>query len=89
MPRTIVVRVDENKLYLYDGFEVIRTWSVATAMPGWITPQGDWNLYRKAVNPTWYNPALDSWGADLPAVVPGGPDRADGHAGPLHHRARA
>ncbi|MDH5224343.1 MAG: L,D-transpeptidase/peptidoglycan binding protein, partial [Actinomycetota bacterium] len=73
MPRTIVVRVDENKLYLYDGFDVIRTWSVATAMPGWTTPQGDWNLYRKAVNPTWYNPALDSWGADLPAVVPGGP----------------
>lgn len=74
MPRTIVVRVDENKLYLYDGFEVIRTWSVATAMPGWTTPQGDWRLYRKAVNPTWYNPALDSWGANLPAVVPGGPD---------------
>ena len=73
MPRTIVVRVDENKLYLYDGFEVLRTWGVATAMPGWTTPQGDWNLYRKAVNPTWYNPALDSWGADLPAVVPGGP----------------
>jgi lipoprotein-anchoring transpeptidase ErfK/SrfK len=73
MPRTIVVRVDENKLYLYEGFDVIRSWSVATAMPGWITPQGDWNLYRKAVNPTWYNPALDSWGADLPAVVPGGP----------------
>lgn len=73
MPRTIVVRVDENMLYLYDGFDVIRSWSVATAMPGWTTPAGDWNLYRKAVNPTWYNPALDSWGADLPAVVPGGP----------------
>jgi lipoprotein-anchoring transpeptidase ErfK/SrfK len=73
MPRTIVVRVDENTLYLYDGFDVLRTWSVATAMPGWTTPQGDWNLYRKAVNPTWYNPALDSWGAGLPAVVPGGP----------------
>lgn len=73
LTRTIVVRVDQNKLYLYDGFDVMRTWSVATAMPGWITPQGDWNLYRKAVNPTWYNPALDSWGADLPAIVPGGP----------------
>ena len=73
MPRTIVVRVDENRLYLYEGFEVLRTWSVATAMPGWTTPRGDWNLYRKAVNPTWYNPALDSWGADLPAIVPGGP----------------
>ncbi len=71
--RTIVVRVDRNLLELYDGFEVIRTWTVATAMPGWTTPNGDWVIYRKAVNPTWYNPALDSWGADLPAVVPGGP----------------
>ncbi len=73
MPRTIVVRVDQNKLYLYDGFKVIRTWSVATAMPGYTTPPGDWKLTRMAVNPTWYNPALDSWGASLPAVVPGGP----------------
>jgi L,D-transpeptidase ErfK/SrfK len=30
-------------------------------------------LYQKRENPTWYNPALDSWGAGLPAVVPGGP----------------
>jgi lipoprotein-anchoring transpeptidase ErfK/SrfK len=73
MPPTIVVHVDENKLYLYDGFDVVRTYSVATAKPGYTTPQGDWNLYRKAENPTWYNPALDSWGADLPAVIPGGP----------------
>ncbi|MEO8475711.1 MAG: L,D-transpeptidase/peptidoglycan binding protein [Actinomycetota bacterium] len=70
---TVVVRVDENKLYLYDGFQVERTWSVATAKPGYTTPVGDWVVTRKAVNPTWYNPALDSWGADLPAVVPGGP----------------
>jgi L,D-transpeptidase ErfK/SrfK len=69
----VVVRVDENKLYLYDGFRVIRTWSVATAKPGYTTPVGDWVVTRKAVNPTWYNPALDSWGAGLPAVVPGGP----------------
>jgi L,D-transpeptidase ErfK/SrfK len=69
----VVVRVDENKLYLYDGFHVIRTFSVATAKPGYTTPDGDWKVTRKAVNPTWYNPALDSWGADLPAVIPGGP----------------
>ena len=71
--RNIVVRVDENRLYLYEGFEVIRTFGVATAKPGYTTPAGDWKITRKAVNPTWYNPALDSWGADLPAVVPGGP----------------
>jgi lipoprotein-anchoring transpeptidase ErfK/SrfK len=70
---TIVVNVDSNTLDLYDGFRVVRTWDVATAKPGWTTPVGEWNLYRKAEDPTWYNPALDSWGAGLPAVIPGGP----------------
>jgi lipoprotein-anchoring transpeptidase ErfK/SrfK len=70
---TIVVHVDTNTLDLYDGFRVVRTWDVATAKPGWTTPVGEWTLYRKAEDPTWYNPALDSWGAGLPAVIPGGP----------------
>jgi lipoprotein-anchoring transpeptidase ErfK/SrfK len=70
---TIVVRLDQNKLYLYDGFRVERTFSVATAKPGYTTPTGNWTIYNKAENPTWYNPALDGWGADLPAVIPGGP----------------
>jgi lipoprotein-anchoring transpeptidase ErfK/SrfK len=78
---TIVVRVDDNRLDLYEGFEVVKTWEVATAKPGWITPTGVWTIWDKRVNPTWYNPALDSWGASLPAVVPGGPN------GPMGTRA--
>ncbi len=70
---TIVVRVDRNELQLFDGFEVVKTWDVATAKPGWTTPTGLWKIWDKRENPAWYNPALDSWGADLPAVVPGGP----------------
>jgi len=70
---TIVVHVDTNRLDLYEGFEVTHSWDVATAKPGWITPVGEWSLYQKRENPTWYNPALDSWGAGIPAVVPGGP----------------
>lgn len=73
MGSTIVVRLDQNRLYLYDGFHVARTFSVATAKPGFTTPSGVWNIYDKQVDPTWHNPALDSWGADLPAVIPGGP----------------
>jgi lipoprotein-anchoring transpeptidase ErfK/SrfK len=69
----IVVRVDQNRLYLYDGFKVAGSWDVATAKPGWTTPVGVWKIWDKRENPTWYNPALDSWGADLPAVIPGGP----------------
>ena len=70
---TIVVHVDTNRLELYEGFRVTHSWDVATAKPGWVTPVGEWTLYQKRENPTWYNPALDSWGAGLPAVVPGGP----------------
>ena len=73
MGKTIVVWVDRNKLELYDGFEVEEMWDVATAKPGWTTPVGVWNIWDKRENPAWYNPALDSWGAGLPAVVPGGP----------------
>ena len=73
MGPTIVVHVDSNRLDLYEGFRVAHSWDVATAKPGYVTPVGEWTLYQKRENPTWYNPALDSWGAGLPAVVPGGP----------------
>jgi len=70
---TIVVRLDQNRLYLYDGFNVVRTFTVATAKPGFTTPTGVWRIYDKQKNPTWYNPAVNGWGAGEPAVVPGGP----------------
>ena len=73
MDPTIVVHVDTNRLELYDGFDRVGSWSVATAKPGYTTPVGVWNIYDKRENPTWYNPALDTWGAALPAVIPGGP----------------
>lgn len=75
---TVVVRVDQNRLYLYDGLKVARTWPVATAMPPWTTPSGDWIVDRKAVDPTWYNPAPDGWASSAPLVVPGGPDNPMG-----------
>jgi L,D-transpeptidase ErfK/SrfK len=70
---TIVVRVNRNQLELYDGFDLVKTYAVATAKPGYTTPSGVWTIWDKRENPTWYNPALDSWGASMPAVVPGGP----------------
>jgi lipoprotein-anchoring transpeptidase ErfK/SrfK len=70
---TIVVRLNENRLYLYDGFQVVRSFSVATAKPGFTTPTGVWRIYDKQVNPTWYNPAVNGWGSGEPAVIPGGP----------------
>jgi lipoprotein-anchoring transpeptidase ErfK/SrfK len=70
---TIIIRRDVNLLYLYEGLRLAKTYPVATAAAGYVTPPGSWTVVNKAENPTWYNPAPDTWGADLPLVIPPGP----------------
>lgn len=70
---SIVVRISENRLYVYDGLKMIKRFDVATGTGGYPTPQGSWNIWDKRESPTWVNPAPDGWGADLPAVIGPGP----------------
>jgi len=70
---TIVVRLSQNRLYLYNGFRVEKSYPVATAMPGFTTPVGTWQIVNKVENPTWVNPAPTGWGAGEPATIPPGP----------------
>jgi lipoprotein-anchoring transpeptidase ErfK/SrfK len=71
--KTIVVDRTTNQLYLYDGFDLQKSYHVATAAAGYVTPAGEWTIIDKRENPTWTNPAPDTWGADLPAFIPPGP----------------
>ncbi len=71
--KTIVVDRATNVLTFYDGFQLAHQYNVATAADGYVTPPGDWTIVDKQENPTWYNPAPDTWGADLPASIPPGP----------------
>jgi len=71
---TIVVRTSTERLYLYDGLRLVKTYSVATGQPQYPTPLGHFEIINKRINPTWVNPALDSWGANEPAMIPPGPD---------------
>jgi len=71
--KTIVVDRSVNELYFYDGLDLVKTYRVATAAPGYVTPPGVWSVIDKKENPTWYNPAPDTWGANMPAVIPPGP----------------
>jgi lipoprotein-anchoring transpeptidase ErfK/SrfK len=71
--KTIVVDRITNQLYLYDRFDLEESYHVATAAAGYVTPAGEWNIIDKRENPTWTNPAPDTWGADLPAFIPPGP----------------
>lgn len=69
----IVIRVSQNRLHLYDGFKLARSYDVATGTPGYPTPLGHFSIINKREHPTWVNPAVDGWGRDLPAVIPPGP----------------
>jgi hypothetical protein len=71
---TIIVRTSLEKLFLYDGVKLLKTYSVATGQPQFPTPLGHFEIVNKRINPTWINPALDSWGAGEPAMIPPGPD---------------
>ncbi len=72
--KTIIIRLSENRLYLYDGLKVVKEYPVATGSPKFPTPQGRFSVINRRVNPTWVNPAKDTWGKKLPARIPPGPD---------------
>ncbi|MBS3974965.1 MAG: L,D-transpeptidase family protein [Actinobacteria bacterium] len=68
---TIVVRLSERRLYLYDGMELEETYRVAIGAPGHSTPRGTWEITRKRHMPTWRNPGSE-WAREMPAVIPPG-----------------
>jgi lipoprotein-anchoring transpeptidase ErfK/SrfK len=70
---SIVVDISDNSLRLYRGLRVVKEYRVATGTPGYPTPVGTFEIVDKKENPTWYNPALDGWGADLPPFIGPGP----------------
>ncbi len=70
---SIVVDVSDNTLVLYEGLHVVKEFRVATGTAQYPTPVGTFEIVDKKENPTWYNPAPDTWGADLPASIGPGP----------------
>jgi lipoprotein-anchoring transpeptidase ErfK/SrfK len=73
--KTIIIRISQNRLYLYDGLKLQKKYSVATGqLDQYPTPLGHWEIVNKRINPTWVNPAKDSWGKDEPDFIPPGPD---------------
>lgn len=71
----IVIKVGENKLYHYEGERLVKTYDVATGLPGYPTPIGQFKIVQKRFRPTWVNPARGKgqWGEKLPAQIGPGP----------------
>lgn len=73
MEQILLVRQDENRLYLYQDGEITHDWVVTTGSSGHPTPTGEFTISVKRHMPSWYNPAPDGWGADLPESIGPGP----------------
>jgi lipoprotein-anchoring transpeptidase ErfK/SrfK len=70
--KTLTVNLTTNTLQLYQGFKVIRTYPVATAMQGFSTPVGTWKVAWKEFHPTWSNPGTP-WAKGMPQFIGPGP----------------
>jgi lipoprotein-anchoring transpeptidase ErfK/SrfK len=66
----IVIRRGLNKLLLYDGMKLRRTFGVATGQSRYPTPIGRFEVIVKWKNPWWYPPASD-WAKDAEPIPPG------------------
>lgn len=67
----ILIRRSANKLTLYNGMKVVRTFTVATGQNIYPTPLGRFQIVVKWKNPWWYPPTQDSWAKGLKPVPPG------------------
>ena len=67
----IVIRRGVNRLTLFDGTRLVRTFPVATGMAQYPTPLGKFQIVVKWVNPWWYPPTQDAWAQGLKPVPPG------------------
>lgn len=72
LDQVLLVRIGENKLYLYQDGKITNTWTVATGLPEYPTPTGVFEVTEKRYMPTWINPSPDTWGKDMPAEIPPG-----------------
>ncbi|HVF05594.1 MAG TPA: L,D-transpeptidase family protein [Frankiaceae bacterium] len=69
----VLVRAGENKLYLYQGGRITRTFGVATGSPRYATPTGRFEVTLKRYLPTWVNP-WSEWSMNEPARIGPGPN---------------
>jgi L,D-transpeptidase catalytic domain/Putative peptidoglycan binding domain len=66
----IVIRRGANKLSLYNGMKLRRTFGIATGQAEYPTPLGRFQIIVKWRDPWWYPPSSD-WAKDAKPIPPG------------------
>jgi lipoprotein-anchoring transpeptidase ErfK/SrfK len=73
-PLRLEVDVSERKLYVHQGGEVVRTYSVAVGQPEHPTPRGDFTIRKLIWDPGWVPPPDAEWAEDEERKEPSDPD---------------
>jgi len=68
-PAVVILR-GSNTLRYYRGAKLVRRFGVATGLPAYPTPTGNFEIVTMQRNPWWYPPPSD-WAADSDPVPPG------------------
>jgi murein L,D-transpeptidase YcbB/YkuD len=72
----IDINIPENRLRVYDGDSLLKTYRVSVGLPGHDTPDGEFTIDHAEWNPWWRPPARD-WAKD-DHVTPPGPNNPMG-----------
>lgn len=62
----LVLKLQERRVYIYQGDQQVAIYPVAIGKKGWETPTGDFQVIQMVTNPIWQNP----WNGN---IVPAGP----------------
>jgi lipoprotein-anchoring transpeptidase ErfK/SrfK len=63
----LVLRLDERRLYAYQGDRIVASYPVAVGRDEWETPTGEFTVFQRQQNPAWEHPLTG-------AIVPPGPE---------------
>jgi len=55
-PKRLILRLNQRRVYLYQGEEVVASYPVAVGKEGWETPTGSFKIIQKIENPVWQDP---------------------------------
>lgn len=67
----VVINRSLNRLQLFNGRRLVRSFPVATGQNIYPTPKGTFHIIVKWKDPTWYPPTQDAWAKGLKPVPPG------------------
>lgn len=65
--RRLVIRLNQRRVYVYEGETTLVSYPIAIGREGWETPKGEFQVFQMIKDPSWQHP----WNG---SIVPPGPD---------------